>query len=106
MTSAKDPPSVEPDDWFDLLDDAPPPAPQVPPSSDHSRKKIPVVTPSVPPDAFSPTAVYPAETWEWAPSPTPPPPPTAALPRPPSVPAAHRPALPPDPPPPPPPERA
>lgn len=79
MTSAKDPPSVEPDDWFDLLDDAPPPAPQVPPSTDHSRKQTPVVTPSVPPDAFSPTAVDPAETWEWDPSPAPPPRPQAAF---------------------------
>lgn len=79
MTSAKDPPSVEPDDWFDLLDDAPPPAPQVPPSTDHSRKQTPVVTPSVPPDAFSPASVDPAETWEWDPSPPPPPRPPAAF---------------------------
>lgn len=79
MTSAKDPPSVEPDDWFDLLDDAPPPAPQAPPSTDHSRKQTPVVTPSVPPDAFSPTAADPAETWEWDPSPTPPPRPQPAF---------------------------
>ncbi len=79
MTSAKDPPSVEPDDWFDLLDDAPPPAPQVPPSTDHSRKQTPVVTPSVPPDAFSPTAADPAETWEWDPSPAPAPRPAPAF---------------------------
>jgi hypothetical protein len=79
VTSAKEPPSVEPDDWFDLLDDAPPPAPQVPPSTDHSRKQTPVVTPSVPPDAFSPSAVDPAETWEWDPSPTPPPRPPPAF---------------------------
>lgn len=79
MTSAKDPPSVEPDDWFDLLDDAPPPAPQVPPSTDHSRKQTPVVTPSVPPDAFSPAAADPAETWEWDPSPPPAPRPPPAF---------------------------
>ncbi|MEZ4394550.1 MAG: hypothetical protein R3A48_26050 [Polyangiales bacterium] len=62
---AKDPPSIEPDDWFGLLDDAPAPTPQPPPEPpEPSRKKTPVVLPSI---DDAPASEGP-EAWEWDPS--------------------------------------
>lgn len=63
---AKDPPGGELDDWFGLLDDAPTPAPQAPPSVDLSRKATPVVVQTVPPDAIpSQGRADAADVWEW-----------------------------------------